>query len=337
MPTPTFRVLSAAPVLLCACMLALTFAPQAGAKPKTTAADLRVVDSSARTLAEATQLTGRRTKAATSRKADCFGPGTGGSGEVVTIPDPALDVRGPTALGLLADAGRFNRGVRPLGLTDHFDFGIGVCGIGRAISPAAGYWYLKLNHEGSPNGGDQTQVRRGDDVLWYLIEDYNDPVPDELELHAPATAEPGTPFAVRVRSYGDDGTVSAAAGAMVTGADAPTDDRGRTTVTVSTRTAELRAQRGGSIPSNSVTVCTASLRDCPAGYAATIGGTGRADRISGGKAAERILAGAGRDVVDVRRGRAPDRINCGPGRDRLIVARGSGSKYRSCERVKVRR
>ncbi|MCB0876260.1 MAG: hypothetical protein KDB46_08700 [Solirubrobacterales bacterium] len=328
MPAPTFRVHRAAPVLLCACLLALTMASLAEARPKTTAADLRVVDSGNRTLTEGTQLTGP-VKVKTDPKATCFGPGTGGSGDRVSVP-------GSTALGQLANAGKSNRAVSPLGITDFFDFGLGICRIGSAVSPQSGYWYLKVDHEASFSGADQTKVRPGDEILWYLIEDYNDPVPDELVLRAPATADPGRPFEVEVISRADDGEASPAAGASVTGADAPTDDRGRTTVTVDGRTADLVASRAGSIVSNEEIVCTRALRNCPAGYATTVAGTGKADRIRAGKASERILAGGGKDRIDARRGKAPDRINCGPGRDRLVLPKHSGSKYRSCERVKHR-
>ncbi len=328
MPTPTFRVRSAAQVLLCSCLFALSFASLAEAAIQTTPADLRVVDSKSKTLAEGTQLTGP-VKLETSRKADCFGPGTGGSGDRVAVS-------GSTALGQLANAATIDDRIDPLGVTDFFDFGLGICRIGSAVAPSTGYWYLKVNHAASFAGADQTQISRGDEILWYLIDDFNDPIPDELALRAPATAKPGVPFAVKVRSYADNGDVSPATGVDVTGAAAPTDAEGRTTVTLDRRTAALRATRAGSIPSNAVTVCTAPVGECPPGYGGTVGGTRRADRITGGAGAERILAGAGKDEIDARRGAAPDRINCGPGRDRLIISRGTSSKFSSCEQVKRR-
>lgn len=332
MPTPTFRVPTVAPVLLCVCgcLLAMSLAASADAVgKKPTVAGLRVVDAGGRTLTEGTQLTAP-VRLRTSRGADCFGPGTGGSGAKVSVP-------GSTALGQLANAGTVDDDVRPLGITDAFDFGLGICRIGSAVSPPSGYWYLKVDHAASFAGADQTTVRRGDELLWYLIRDYNDPVPGELELRAPATAEPGQPFPVRVISWSDGGDRSPAVGATVTGAEAPTDARGRTTVSVSRPTARLRAARAGAITSNAVTVCTVSLRDCPAGYETTVGGTKRGDRIRGNRRSERILAGPGRDQVDVRKGKAPDKINCGPGRDRLTIARQSRSEYRSCERIRFRR
>jgi len=327
MPTPRFRVPATAGLF--ACLLALTIAPHAGARTASTAAGLRVVDSGGRTLADLTQLTGPA-RIRTDRRADCFGPGTGGSGAKVAVA-------GDSALGQLANAGGAARRVRRLGITDAFDFGLGICRIGSAVAPSTGYWYLKVDHVASMTGGDQTTVRRGDEVLWYLIEDFNDPVPDELALRAPNRVEPGEPFRVEVTAFDGDGKASPAAGVTVTGAAAPTDAKGRTMVTVNARTRTLRAKRPGAIASNGVTVCTAARSACPAGYARTIGGTPRADRIVGGKAAETIAAGAGRDRIDARRGRAADLIDCGGGRDHLVLARGSGSRFRSCERVERRR
>lgn len=325
MPTPTFRAMAGT---LFACLLALTLPALAGAKPRATAADLRVVEPGGRALADLTQLTGPA-RISTDPKADCFGPGTGGSGDEVAVD-------GTSALGQLANAGAADRQVRRLGITDAFDFGLGVCRIGPAVAPSTGYWYLKVNHEASFTGADQTTVRRGDEILWYLIEDFNDPVPDELALHAPAVAEAGESFTVEVTAYDDDGDASPAAGVDVTGAEAPTDAQGRATVTVDARTRTLRASGAGAITSNGVTVCTEALRDCPPGYARTIGGTPRADRIVANRAAETIAAGAGRDRIVANRGRAADRIACGAGRDRVIVAAGSRSRLRSCERVEER-
>jgi hypothetical protein len=315
--------------VLVACLLALAFPALAAAKIKSTAADLRVVDPGGRALADLTQLTGRA-RISTDPKADCFGPGTGGSGGEVTV-------KGSTALAQLAHAGVADRRVQRLGITDAFSFGLGICRIGSAVAPATGYWYLKVNHEASLTGADQTTVRRGDEILWYLIEDFNDPVPDELALRAPAVVEAGEPFTVEVTAYDDGGDASPAVGVSVTGAAAPTDAQGRAEVTVSARTRTLRASGAGAITSNGVTVCTESLGRCPAGFARTIGGTTRADRIVAGRAAETIEAGAGRDRIDARRGRARDRIDCGRGRDRLVLARGSGAIHRGCERVKRRR
>ena len=85
MPTPTFRAHHVVPVLLGACLLAFMFASLAEAKSKTVPADLRVVDSAGKSLADGTQFSGTVT-IKTDRKADCFGEGTGGSGDKARGP-----------------------------------------------------------------------------------------------------------------------------------------------------------------------------------------------------------------------------------------------------------
>jgi hypothetical protein len=331
MPTPTFRVLHAVRALLgavAAMSLALTFASLAEAKTKTVPAGFRVVDTAGRSLADGTQFSGPVT-IKTNRHADCFGDGTGGSGAKVDVP-------GDTALGQLASGGTAFPGVDPLSVTDAFDFGLGLCGVGKAVSPPTGYWYLKVNHAAAFTGGDQTAVTKGDEILWYLIDDYAEPTPDELALKAPVSADPGDQIQVKVNSYADDGTKSAAPGVQVTGAEEPTDAQGKATVTVADGVTRLRATRTGSIPSNTVALCAGRLSKCRAGYAETIGGTSRSDKITGGAKAERILAGAGKDHVNARKGRGVDKINCGPGKDEVVLSKGSKSKVRSCEKVKYR-
>ena len=335
MPLPLLRACAAVSVLLGACLLALSFAAVAtAAKSKTVPAQLRVVDSKGRTLADQTQYTGKDgVSIRTDPKADCFGAGSGGSGK-------KLDVPGATAFGLLADAGPSDRRVRPLSVTDAFpDLGPGLCGVGRVVSPSTGFWYLKLNHEASQAGGGQTAVRKGDEVLWYLIDDFSAPVPDELLLMARARARAGSDIPVRVVSYADDGTRSAAAGVTVSGADAPTDEAGRTTVQADQPLLDLTAKRSGSIPSNTVHVCTQSASACPAGYATTTGGSRGDDRIKVARAATTVLAGGGGDRITARKGSVGDLFKCGGGKDEVSVSRKikRRSGFSGCERIRVLR
>lgn len=327
MPTPTNRMRRVAPALLAAALLAASLAPVAGAKPKSKPAGLRVVAADGTSLAQGTQFT-TPTTIRTRKDADCFGAGTGGSGAKIDLP-------GFTALGQLADGPAAFPKLDPVRVTDAFSFGLGLCGIGRSVAPPTGFWYLKVNHVGSTTGADQASVSKRDDVLWYLIEDYNEPTPDELSLRVrPDTA--GEEANAKVVSYADDGTGSPAVGATVSGASAPTDANGETTVILGDGITRYRASRSGSIPSGSVAICTEKAAKCPAGYARTVGGTKKADSITGTAEAESIFAGPGDDRVDARRGRGRDRINCGPGRDRLTVTRGTASRWRSCERVRFR-
>ncbi len=233
----------------CALALFLLAAGAASASAKKVEADLRVVGKGRRTLAEKTLRTGT-TKIPTSRRATCFGRGTGGSGR----PDR---VGGPTALGLLAQAARGTRALRPLLITDSFSFGLGICGVGGSKANAKRSWYLKVNHVNPELGGEAVKLKPGDEVLWALAAF---PYPNELALEAPGEAIAGAPFEVRVLSYDEKGRHRPVKGARVTGAAGPTDARGRAAVTI-TGPETIRATHGKEIPSNAVGVCVATI--CP--------------------------------------------------------------------------
>lgn len=189
----------------------------------------------------------------TNPKATCFGAGTGGSGKTV-------QVKGGTALAALANAAKSAAVLRPLATTDHFrpEFGLGLCGVGKSKTTAKLSWYLKVNHKNPPFGGEQVKVHAGDEVLWAL-EPY--PYPAELSLSAPASAEAGKPFTVTVVAYDNKGKKKPVAGAQVTGAVAPTDAEGHTTVVLNEAT-RLTAHASGKIPSNEASVCVGGT--CPA-------------------------------------------------------------------------
>ena len=132
----------------------------------------------------------------TSRKANCFGAGTAGSGKSVTV-------RGATALGLFATASKSTASLRPLLVTDAFDFGLGICGAGGSKVSGKASWYLKVNHKGATVGGDAVKLKPGDEVLWDLAPSY--PYPNELGLIVPVGVTAGVPFQVRVVSYDEKG------------------------------------------------------------------------------------------------------------------------------------
>ena len=237
--------------LAAACSLALILSVVcvASAAAKKVEADLRVVGAGGKVLGEGTFKTGTTT-IPTSRRADCFGKGTGGSGK-------GAKIAGPTALGLLGTAAQSTKSLQPLLITDAFDFGLGICGVGGSSATTKLSWYLKVNHKNPELGGEMVKLRPGDDVLWALA---GFPYPKELALEAPGEATAGTPFTVRVFSYDDRGKRKPVKGAKVTGASAPTGVDGRTTVTVATGTL-LRATRAKEIPSNGAEVCVAGV--CP--------------------------------------------------------------------------
>ncbi|HEX5527791.1 MAG TPA: hypothetical protein VFX44_11435 [Solirubrobacterales bacterium] len=229
---------------VCALAISLTLAFAAGAMAKGFSADLRVVGAGGKVLAEKTVSTAD-TSVKTSPKADCFGAGTGGSGKAVTI-------KGNTAMGLLAHAAKTTPALSPLLISDHFDFGIALCGIGSSVVKGKASWYLKVNHKSLQVGGDSAKIKPGDEVLWDLAPSY--PYPDELGLEAPNTAKAGQPFKVKVVAYDEKGKAKPVAGVKVTGASAPTNAGGTTMVTL-TKPAKLIAKASGEIPSALEPVC----------------------------------------------------------------------------------
>jgi hypothetical protein len=237
--------------LVAACALALIIALSAAAAAvaKGPLVDLRVVGKGGTVLAEKPAGAGP-VSVKTSPQADCFGPGTGGSGDSVAV-------KAPTAMSALATASKSTASLRPLLLTDAFDFGLGLCGIGGSEASKELSWVFKVNHVAPEISGDAVRVKAGDEVLWALVPF---PYPDELFLQAPSRVEPGRPFAVRVFAYDAKGKRKPAAGVTVGGAGAPTGKDGTTTV-VLRKPQRLIARNGEDIPSNRVAVCVGGK--CP--------------------------------------------------------------------------
>ncbi|HEX6456674.1 MAG TPA: hypothetical protein VF009_09175 [Solirubrobacterales bacterium] len=235
---------------VCALALSLALAVTGSASAAGFKAELRVVGAGGKILAEKPIATAT-TKVKTSPKATCFGAGTGGSGDPVKI-------KGNTAMGLLAHASKTVAALSPLLISDHFDFGLALCGIGKSIAKGKASWYLKVNHESLEVGGDAAIIHPGDEVLWDLAPSY--PYPDELVLEGPNTAKAGAPFKVRVFAYDEKGKSKPAAGVKVTGASEVTGKDGRTTVTLM-KPARLIARAAGEIPSARLPVCIGSM--CP--------------------------------------------------------------------------
>jgi hypothetical protein len=229
---------------VCALALVLCLSIAASAVAKGVSADLRVVGKGGKVLTEQTLSSGT-VAIKTSPQANCFGAGTAGSGKSVTV-------KGATALGLLATASKSTGSLRPLLVTDAFDFGLGICGVGASKVSGKASWYLKVNHKGATVGGDAVKLKPGDEVLWDLAPSY--PYPNELALVAPDTALGGQPFQVTVYSYDEKGKRKPVSGATVTGASGPTDASGKATVTLSTP-ASLVATHGKDIPSPAAEVC----------------------------------------------------------------------------------
>jgi hypothetical protein len=241
---------------VCALALSLTLAMAAGAWAKGPLAELRVVGSGGKVLAEK-PVPMANVSVKTSPKATCFGSGTGGSGENVQL-------KGNTAMGLLASGAKTIASLRPLLISDSFDFGLALCGIGSSVAKASAgtSWYLKINHKALEVGGEVAKIKPGDEVLWALVktEAPDFAYPDELALTAPNAVGAGKPFTVRVMAYDGKGKAKPQAGAKVTGAAQPTGADGRTTVTL-TKPAKLIARASGEIPSAREPVCVGGK--CP--------------------------------------------------------------------------
>jgi hypothetical protein len=169
-------------------------------------------------------------------------------------------------------------------------------------------------------------------VLWYLSPDF--PPPAELELVAPTVARPGEPFQVTAFAYDDEGTRTPAAGATVTGAEAPTDANGVATITPAGEgTLSLRATRGEDIPSNVARVSiNEALDPCAAEAGLPIIGTAKRDKIEGTPAPDAITARGADDVVRARGG-CRDIVDCGKGRDKATVD--AEDVVRRCNRVRI--
>jgi hypothetical protein len=242
----------------CALALALSLPFAASALAKGVSAELRVVGKGGKVLTEQTLSTGTTT-IKTSPQANCFGTGTGGSGKSVTV-------KGATAMGLLAQASKSTASLRPLLITDAFDFGLGICGVGSSKVSGKASWYLKVNHKGAAVGGDAVKLKPGDEVLWDLAPSY--PYPNELALEAPERADAGVPFTVRVVSYDEKGKRKPVAGAKIS--ELPgvvTDASGHATVTLAASTPQyevLHATHGKDIPAPAAPVYVCVNGSCPA-------------------------------------------------------------------------
>ncbi|HET7574527.1 MAG TPA: hypothetical protein VFJ99_05370 [Solirubrobacterales bacterium] len=226
------------------------FSLTATAAAKGPIAEVRVVGTGGKVLAEDAFGMFGDVSIKTSSKATCFGPGTGGSGKSVSV-------KGATALGMLLRAAQFTAALKPVLISDHFDFGLALCGIGKSTASSKASWYLKVNHKNPELGGEMVKLRAGDEVLWALA---GFPYPAELALSAPDRVNAGEAFQVRVFSYDDKGKKKPVSGATVSGASGPTDSQGRAMVTLA-KPATLIARHGKDIPSNSEAVCVGAK--CP--------------------------------------------------------------------------
>ncbi|MGK2933119.1 MAG: hypothetical protein ACSLFD_10200 [Solirubrobacterales bacterium] len=168
---------------------------------------------------------------------------------------PARTLTGPTGFGVLVDAAKQSRALRPLKISDG-QYGFGLCGFGSTVAERVNWWALKYQHKSSSVGGELTVPKKGSSVIWYLAEDYNViGLPDELALRAPSRAKKGSTVEVRVLAYDDKGKKSPVEGASFDGVSGEplTNANGYAKIKITGKT-RLRARSTGLIPSNHVKI-----------------------------------------------------------------------------------
>lgn len=183
------------------------------------------------------------TSVPTSRKATCFG-GSPSNG--------SKKIPGATALGALQDAQAAGNKRKPLLITNAFDFGLGLCGLGGAVAEGEQWWDLTHNNRPATLGGEATVLEKNDTVLWYLAESFNEASPDELYLKAPERVKKDRSFRVRVTAFDDKGRKRPVKGARLS-VGGETNARGYTRVRIGKKT-RFAARADGLIVSNRVVV-----------------------------------------------------------------------------------
>ena len=263
----------------------------------------------------------------TSQSAACNGSGEGGS------------ISGPSATGLLIQAAAFTRDLRPVQISDQFDFGLLVCGVGEFESSDTAFWLYKVDHVAPEVGGEQFPIDRShDEVLWYFqnIETGSN-TGDELDLTlSENVVRAGEPVGVSVQAYDASGQASPAAGVRLAGAgDVMTDANGEATVTFEPGRRTIRGVREGDVQTEQLRLCVwdEAESECRTWLNGRVVGTRAADRIRGTGEPERITARAGDDRIRSRGDGARDSVRCGPGDD-LVRADQLDRVRRSCETVK---
>jgi hypothetical protein len=249
----------------------------------------------------------------------------------------------PNMLSAAQEAADATPSMQPFRISDadFASFGsLTICSIGAPTPP--GFWFLKADHVANTAGADQTPIKPGEQLVFYRSPaDFT--ADEELALDAPARTTPGSPIAVHVSSYAGDGSVAPAAGATVSGGDAPVavDAAGNAAVSFTAEGVHtlVATKDYNDVPSEAVTVCVArDLDRCPPVRGLRIVGSHEPDRIVGTAGADQIKARGGRDKVralagddriDVRGG-GRDRVNCGGGEDRVKLGKGDKAQ-KNCE------
>ena len=251
-------------------------------------------------------------------------------------------IAGPTALGLLIQAADFTRALRPVRISDEFDFGPFVCGVGGFEGSGDAYWLYKVDHVAPEVGGDQFAIDRShDEVLWYFVNNASGVnTGNELELIlADNVVQAGEPVQVTVREYDLEGRATPAAGVRLMGASNVMTGADGTAEVVFDEAGKpfIRGIRGNDIATDVLHLCVweDSESECNRWVTGWVVGTDRADRIRGTRAPERIAGRRGRDRIRSRGDGEADSVRCGRGQD-VVRADKLDRVRRNCETVRRR-
>jgi hypothetical protein len=264
----------------------------------------------------------------TSQSEACGGSGDAGS------------ITGPTALGLLVQAADYTDRLDPVQISDKFEFGPFVCGVGSYSSTDSAFWLYKVDHVAPEVGGDQFAINGSQDqVLWYFVDTATGVnTGNELFLSTgDSIVKAGTSAEVTVLEYDASGESTPAAGVrIVGGGDAMTDASGTATLVFDQPGRQfIRGVRGSDVPTDGVRMCVweDTESECDSFIAGRVVGTHEADRITGTVDPDRIIGRDGDDRITSRGDDVADTVRCGPGRD---VARADrlDRVARNCETVR---
>lgn len=227
----------------------------APAMAKAVKAELRVEGRNGQALDPGTTY---RTNTVTARSSSKCGPTT----------ENRHTLRGPNAMGIVADAAGKSEALDPFRVSDTFGFGLIVCEIGRfGAFNSAQAWLFKVDHVAPSVGADQVRLKSKDEVLWYFANfNSGQNTGAELQLNAPARVGAGQKFTVRAVAFDSNGKRTPAAGVRIGGGAFPlTGPDGRATGTINSARgfANLRATRGNDIPAAPAQVCERGGKRCP--------------------------------------------------------------------------
>ena len=257
----------------------------------------------------------------------------GGTGDSYTID-------GPSALGLLIQADDFTSALRPVQISDEFDFGKFVCGVGGYEGGDMNYWSYKVDHVLPEVGADQFPINRSHhEVLWYFVRGTSNSG-NELDLSlSDNIVKVGTPVHVTVRAYDMTGQASAAAGVRLEGAgDVMTDANGEATLVFDEAGRPfIRGVRDPDVQTDLLHLCVweDSASECKRWLTGWTVGTDGDDRMRGTDNPERLTGRGGDDRINSRGDNRADSVRCGRGEDVARVDRLDRVR-RNCETVRRR-